>query len=72
MADLKNIGASVGNQFQGLSGRHPGQWPLVPRALCAIGVMAVVIGIGWFAYLDGQLDEVARGETEESSGWIGK
>lgn len=65
MADLKNIGANVGTQFQGLSGRHPGQWPLIPRALSAIGVMAVVIGIGWFAYLDGQLDELARGETEE-------
>ncbi len=65
MADLKNIGASVGAQFQGLSGRHPGQWPLVPRALCAIGVLAVVIGIGWFAYLDGQLEELARGEAEE-------
>lgn len=65
MADLKNIGANVGTQFQGLRGRHPGQWPLIPRVLCAIGVMAVVVGIGWFAYLDGQLDELARGETEE-------
>ena len=65
MADLKNLGANVGAQFQGLSGRHPGQWPLIPRALCAVGVLVVVVGIGWFAYLDGQLDELARGEAEE-------
>ena len=65
MADLKNIGASVSAQFQGLSGRHPGQWPLIPRILCAVGVLVVVVGIGWYAYLDGQLDELARGEAEE-------
>jgi type IV pilus assembly protein PilO len=65
MADLKNIGASLGAQFEGLSGRHPGQWPLVPRALCGLGVMAVVLALGWYFYIDGQLDELARGEQEE-------
>jgi type IV pilus assembly protein PilO len=67
MADLKNIGASIGAQFQGLNGRHPGQWPIVPRLLCAFGVLVAVLGIGWFAYIDGQLDELARGEAEELS-----
>ena len=65
MADLKNVGASLSAQFQGLSGRHPGQWPLAPRALCAVGVFAVVLAAGWFAYVDGQLDELAAGEAEE-------
>lgn len=65
MADLKNIGASIGAQFEGLSGRHPGQWPLVPRALCGLGVMAVVLALGWYFYIDGQLDELAHGEQEE-------
>ena len=65
MADLKNIGASVGVQFQGLNGRHPGQWPLVPRALCGLGVLAAVLAVGWFTYIDGQLDELAAGEAQE-------
>lgn len=65
MADLKNVGASLGAQFQGLSGRHPGQWPLLPRALCGVGILAVVVAAGWFAYLDGQLDELAAGQAEE-------
>lgn len=65
MADLKNVGASMGAQFEGLSGRHPGQWPLLPRALCGVGVLAVVLAAGWFAYLDGQLDELAAGQAEE-------
>ena len=65
MADLKNVGASMGAQFEGLSGRHPGQWPLLPRALCGLGVLAAVLAVGWFAYLDGQLDELAAGQAEE-------
>jgi type IV pilus assembly protein PilO len=65
MADLKNVSASIGAQFEGLSGRHPGQWPLVPRALCGVGVLAVVLAAGWFAYIDGQLDELAKGQAEE-------
>ncbi len=65
MADLKNVGASMGAQFEGLSGRHPGQWPLLPRALCGVGVLAAVLAAGWFAYVDGQLDELAAGQAEE-------
>ena len=65
MADLKNVGASMGAQFEGLSGRHPGLWPLLPRALSGVGVLAVVLAAGWFAYLDGQLGELAAGQAEE-------
>ncbi|MBC7574814.1 MAG: type 4a pilus biogenesis protein PilO [Herminiimonas sp.] len=65
MADLKNVSASIGAQFEGLSGRHPGQWPLIPRALCGVGVLVAVLAAGWFAYLDGQLDELAKGQAEE-------
>ncbi len=65
MADMKNIGASLSAQFVGLNGRHPGQWPLVPRMLCGLGVMVAVLGIGWFLYIDGQLEELAAGEAEE-------
>ena len=66
MADLKNVSASIGAQFEGLSGRHPGQWPLIPRALCGVGVLVAVLAAGWFAYLDGQLDELAKGQAEEA------
>jgi type IV pilus assembly protein PilO len=65
MADLKNIGDSIGAQFRGLSGRHPGQWPLVPRLACGLGVFAVVVALGWFLYWDAQLEELSRGEQEE-------
>lgn len=65
MAEMKNVGASLSAQFEGLSGRHPGQWPLAPRLLCALGVVAAVLGVGWYTYIDGQLEELAVGEAQE-------
>ncbi|WLI89490.1 type 4a pilus biogenesis protein PilO [Massilia sp. R2A-15] len=55
--NLKDIGASLAGQFQGLAGRHPGMWPLAPRVLCAAGVMAAVVALGYFGYWSGQFEE---------------
>lgn len=55
--DVKQLGADLGAQFQGLQGRPPGQWPLAPRLLCAAGVMAFVLGLGYFFYWSGQFEE---------------
>jgi len=63
MANMKSF--NIGAQFQNLNGRHPGQWPLLPRALCGVGVLLAVLGLGWFFYWDGQLEELSMGEQEE-------
>ena len=64
--NLKEIGASLSGQFQGLAGRHPGLWPLAPRLLCAAGVMAAVIGLGYFGYWSSQFDDQERlAQTEQ-------
>jgi type IV pilus assembly protein PilO len=55
--DLKQTFADLAAQFEGLQGRHPGLWPLAPRLLCAAGVMAVVVGLGYFFYWSGQFEE---------------
>ena len=55
--NLKELSASLSGQFEGLSGRHPGLWPVAPRVLCAIGVMAGVIGLGYFFYWSPQFEE---------------
>jgi len=64
--DLKDIGARLSAQFQGLQGRHPGQWPLAPRLLCAAGVMAAVAGLGYFFYWSGQFDDQERLAQDEA------
>ena len=63
MANMKSF--NIGAQFQNLNGRHPGQWPLLPRALCGIGVLLTVLALGWYFYWDGQLQELSMGEQEE-------
>ena len=55
--DLKQLGADLAAQFEGLQGRHPGLWPLAPRLLCAAGVMAAVLAAGYFLYWSGQFEE---------------
>lgn len=65
MANLNNIGETLTAQFRGLSGRHPGQWPIVPRILCGIGVLIAVVVLGWFIYLSTQQDELTAGQQEE-------
>lgn len=55
--DLKQIADDLASQFQGLKGRQPGQWPLAPRVLCAIGVGAAVAVAGYFLYWSGQFEE---------------
>lgn len=65
MADLKNIGESVSVQFRDLNGLPPGQWPIVPRLLCALGVVLAVLAVGWYAYWSTQLEELDRTAAEE-------
>ncbi|WP_198120508.1 type 4a pilus biogenesis protein PilO [Massilia rhizosphaerae] len=55
--DLKQSFADLAGQFEGLQGRHPGLWPLAPRLLCAAGVMAAVLGLGYFFYWSDQFQE---------------
>jgi type IV pilus assembly protein PilO len=64
--DLKELGARFAAQFQDLKGRQPGQWPLAPRLLCAAGVMAAVVGLGYFFYWDGQFAKQEQGAKEEA------
>ncbi|MFI4938879.1 MAG: type 4a pilus biogenesis protein PilO [Burkholderiales bacterium] len=64
--DLKNIGIAIEAQFRGLNGRHPGQWPLVPRLMCGVAVFILVLGLAWFFYWNGQLDELDAGAQQET------
>lgn len=65
MADLNNIRDGLSAQFRGLNGRHPGQWPLIPRLLCGLGTLIAVGLLGWFFYLKGQQEALAAGQQEE-------
>jgi type IV pilus assembly protein PilO len=57
--------SDIGAQFRNLNGRHPGQWPLAPRALCGLGVLAGVLFLGWFFHWSAQLEELDAGQQKE-------
>lgn len=65
--DLNELFADLTAQFQDLQGRQPGQWPLAPRLLCAAGVMALVIGLGYFFYWSEQFEQQESGAAQEQT-----
>jgi len=65
MANINQMGQALAAQFRGLNERPPGQWPLAPRVLCAVAVMAAVVGVGYWFYWSNQFDEQdALAQTE--------
>ncbi|PFH10218.1 type IV pilus assembly protein PilO [Collimonas sp. PA-H2] len=65
MTDMNNLSASLSAQFRGLNGRHPGQWPIVPRILSGVGIFLLVLVAGWFFYWSDQQDALNAGEQQE-------
>ena len=65
MANLNVMGESLADQFRGLKGRHPGQWPIIPRMLLAMLAMVAVIGAGWAFYWKEQLTDQEKGAARE-------
>lgn len=63
--DLKALGQSLASQFQNLSGRQPGMWPIAPRILCAVGVAAAVVAAGYFGYWSTQFEDQERLAADE-------
>lgn len=63
MADI-NLTAYA-DQFRNLNTRDVSTWPLLPRIAALLAIVAVVLFLGWYLFWSDQLDELARGESEE-------
>ena len=50
--------AQVGSQFRGLNPKEPGQWPILPKAVSWLAMVAAVVVAAWFALLSGATDEL--------------
>jgi type IV pilus assembly protein PilO len=55
----------VTDQFRGLQGRHPGLWPIAPRAMLLLMLFAAILLLGWLFYWHGLLDELDVGAQQE-------
>ncbi len=56
---------AVKEQFQGLSGQHPGLWPIVPRFSLLLGLIALFCVAAYFAVWSSQLDEIETNRKKE-------
>lgn len=61
--DLEPLAA----QFRGLQGRHPGLWPVLPRAALLAGLFAALAALAYLFYWSGLLDELDAGRVEEDA-----
>jgi len=55
----------VTRQFQGLNGRHPGLWPVLPRVAVFSLFFVSLLAVGWGLYWRGLFDELEAGRNEE-------
>jgi type IV pilus assembly protein PilO len=56
---------AVKEQFQGLSGQHPGLWPGIPKFSLLLGLVALFCIAAYFAVWGSQLDEIDSNRRKE-------
>ena len=56
--DLNSVFEGAASQFRGLNPSEPGQWPLLPKAMTWLAVIAAAIVVGWFLLLSAEHDDL--------------
>lgn len=67
---MKNVNidlSGLSRQFEGLQGRHPGLWPVLPKVLLLSGIVLVLIGLGWFSYWSSLDEELEMYKNQEQT-----
>ena len=64
--DLKIDVEAIKSQFEGLNGRHPGLWPIVPRIALVLGLVSVFALAAYFLVWGTQLDEIEASRKKEA------
>jgi len=57
----------VTDQLSGLRGRHPGLWPVLPRAMLLVMLFTSLLLLGWLFYWHGLIDELDVGAQQETA-----
>ncbi len=53
-------------QFKYLNPKDPGTWPALPKLLALLATLAALVGAGYVADWQGQVDELAAGAEQEA------
>ena len=54
------------DQFKYLNPKDPGLWPALPKLLALLATLAALVGVGYVADWQGQIDELAAGTEHEA------
>ncbi len=65
MSTIASALDALREQCRDLDGKHPGLWPPLPRTLCAIASIAVVVAAGGWLVWQPQWDELDLGRQNE-------
>jgi type IV pilus assembly protein PilO len=52
-------------QFRGLNPNDPASWPVLPRALLYVAIMAAIVTALWFTWLNGSDEELEKERKQE-------
>jgi len=63
--DISGSLQAVGDQFRGLDTRDPSSWPAIPRYVLLTGVVALVLVLLWFLWLQSSDEELKAEQTKE-------
>lgn len=65
--DSAALQAAITGQFKGLNPQDPPSWPLLPRILVCIALMAAIVAALWFLWLNGSDEELQKEEKQEQT-----
>lgn len=56
---------AIASDFRNLDPKDVGRWPLAPRVAVLVGVFFFVVGLAWWLFLGGQLNQLETRQQEE-------
>jgi len=63
--NLADLQQKIQSQFRGLNPNDPATWPLLPRLLACLGLVAAIVAGLWFLWLSSSDDELQAERTKE-------
>lgn len=65
--NLADLQQKVASQFRGLNPNDPATWPMLPRALACLALMAAIVIALWFVWLSSSNDELEAALAREKT-----
>lgn len=65
--DFAQLQETLAGQFRGLNPNDPGSWPILPKILSCIALIAILLAAGWFLKLTEYRDQIIAAQVVEET-----